>query len=79
MTPGVRRASAAMARQSGRRPPIPWTTAWPFRPVILSNSSARKPFITLMTITSAATPSITAMKLKMAAMKMKPSPFTGSR
>jgi hypothetical protein len=58
---------------------MPWMTAWPFNPTILSNSSARKPFITLITMISAATPSATAPTLKPATTKMNPSPFCGSR
>ena len=37
--------------------------AWPFSPVILSISSARKPFITLITMTSMATLSMTTPML----------------
>ncbi len=40
---------------------------------------ARKPFITLMTMTSAATPSITATRLIEATRKMNASPLPGSR
>jgi hypothetical protein len=53
--------------------------ACPFSPTILSNSSARKPFITLMTMISAATPSATAHRLIAATRKMNPSPLPGSR
>ena len=79
VTPGVLRAFSAMSCQLDRRPSKPCTTTWPFNPTILSNSSARKPFITLMTMINAATPSATAIRLMLATRKIKPSPLPGSK
>ena len=53
--------------------------AWPFRPTILSSSSARKPFMTLITITSMATDSITTPIEMLATSAMNASPLPGSR
>jgi hypothetical protein len=79
VTPGVLRAESAICCQLPRRPSKPWITAWPLRPTTLSNSSARKPFMTLITTISAMTPSATATTLNAAATKMNPSPFCGSK
>ena len=52
--------------------------AWPFNPVILSSSSARKPFITLITMTSMATESITTPIEILATRAITASPRPGS-
>ena len=53
--------------------------AWPFSPTILSKSSWRKPFITLITTTSIATESITTPTEIPATSAMKASPLPGQR
>ena len=53
--------------------------AWPLRPTILSISSARNPFITLITITSMATESITTPIEMLATSAMNASLLPGSR
>ena len=53
--------------------------AWPLRPTILSSSSARKPFITLITTTSIATDSIPTPIEMLATSAMKASHLPGSR
>ena len=53
--------------------------AWPLSPTILSSSSARKPFITLITTTSSATDSATTPTDMPATSAMKASPLPGQR
>ena len=72
-TPSTLRSLSATASKSLRLRSNPVTSRWPLMPRMRPRSSARKPFITDMTMISVATPSMIPSSENQATTEMKPS------